>query len=282
MTLSTRQKMTAARMAQLPVLGARRLMGRGPITEVNRRGVRWELDLAEGIDFSIWLRGYFEPETVAAYRHLVRPGVTVLDVGANIGAHTLHLAVAVGPRGRVIAFEPTAPAFERLARNVALNPEIGDRIILQQTMLLGRADAALPEALVSSWPLLPRSQLDPIAPGRPQPTTGAISARLDDVLRSASISSVAFVKLDVDGFELDVLQGARRLLEQSAPLILLELAPTQVDATGRRVEDVLDLLADHGYRVATLRRRREVTLQVISNLRQTGAGINVLATPPTT
>jgi FkbM family methyltransferase len=281
MTFTTRQKMTAARMMQLPVLRARQLVDRGPMAEVTRRGVRWDLDLREGIDFSIWLRGYFEPETVATYRRLVRPGVTVLDVGANIGAHTLYLAGAVGSQGKVVAFEPTAPAFERLTHNVALNPEIADRITLQQTMLLATADSALPDRVVSSWPLLPRSQLDPVAPGRLQPTTGANSARLDDALRTVGISEVAFIKLDVDGFELDVLLGGKRLLEDSPPLILLELAPSQVDATGRRVEDVLDLLASHRYRVTTLR-RREVTHQMITKLRQTRAGINVLALPPTT
>jgi FkbM family methyltransferase len=271
--------MTVARIVQWPVLSARQLFGRGPLTQVSRGGAQWELDLREGIDFSIWLRGYFEPSTVATYRRLLRPGVTVLDVGANIGAHTMHLAIAAGPAGRVIAFEPAADTFDRLVKNIALNPHLGGRISVQRTMLLASRETPLPQEVVSSWPLLPRSQLDPIAPGRAQTTRGAAAARLDDALRSLGAITVDFMKLDVDGYELDVLQGAPRLLNESPPLILIELAPSHLDFIGRQVEDVLDLLATHRYRVETLRSGREVTSQTIAALRRSRASINALAIP---
>ena len=61
--------------------------------------INWRLDLLEGID----LLGSFEPLTVRAYRGIVRPGDTVLDIGANVGAHTLPLAQLVGETCRVIA-----------------------------------------------------------------------------------------------------------------------------------------------------------------------------------
>jgi len=277
MRLTTRQKMTLARAVQRPVLGARRLRGRGPRDRVRRGGVQWELDLREGIDFSIWLRGYFEPSTVKAYRRLVGPGDTVLDIGANVGAHTLHLATAVGPNGWVVAFEPSAEAFTRLTRNVALNPDVAPRVDLCQTMLLGSAQAALPDSVVSSWPLRPRSELDPVHPGRPKPTTGATVGTLDDTLESLGVLAVDFVKLDVDGFELDVLQGSGRLLEKSSPPILCELAPSVLDGLGRRVEDVLDLLASHRYRVQSLD-GNEVTAETLAALRRSRSSMNALAT----
>ena len=68
--------------------------------------------------------GAFEKRTVAAYSRLVRPGMTVIDIGANIGAHTLPLAKLVGPTGRVIAVEPTIWAVERLRANLDLNPPL--------------------------------------------------------------------------------------------------------------------------------------------------------------
>ena len=105
-------------------MAVRRMVGRGPLVETTRGGVRWNLDLGEGIDFAIWLRGCFEPSTLHALQRLVRPGATVLDIGANVGAHTLHLAAAVGSTGRVLAFEPVAESFRKLRTNVAANPSL--------------------------------------------------------------------------------------------------------------------------------------------------------------
>src|SRR5713101_4640646 len=97
---------------------ARKTFGLSNQTIVTRYGVRWNLDLDEAIDFSIFLLGLFERQTVQAYQRLVWPGNIVLDIGANIGAHTFHLARLVGPNGRVFAFEPTAFAFHKLLANI--------------------------------------------------------------------------------------------------------------------------------------------------------------------
>src|ERR1700732_2573671 len=112
--LTTRQKIALARTVQRPVIAWRGLATLGPVTTVRRRRVRWTLDLREGIDFSIWLLGAFELATVRAYERIVRPGDTVLDIGANIGAHVLHLARAVGAEGKVWAIEPTDYAINKL------------------------------------------------------------------------------------------------------------------------------------------------------------------------
>ena len=96
--LTTRTKIALARLIQRPLMMARRMFGQGHETIVRRRGVRWQLDLREGIDLSIYLLRAFEPSTLKAFERLVKPGMTVLDIGANIGAHTLHLARLVGDR----------------------------------------------------------------------------------------------------------------------------------------------------------------------------------------
>jgi hypothetical protein len=70
----------------------RRLGGRGMTTVCRRRGVRWELDLDEGIDLSIYLFGAYELRSLRAYAPLIRPGATVFDISAHIGARTLHFA----------------------------------------------------------------------------------------------------------------------------------------------------------------------------------------------
>lgn len=126
--LRTRQKIALATLAASAVRTARRMTGRGVTVTVLRDGFTWDLDLREGIDFAIYLLGRFEASTTRAYEGIVRPGDTVLDIGANIGAHTLPLARLVGPAGRVVAFEPTRYAHDKLLINLSLNAPLQERV----------------------------------------------------------------------------------------------------------------------------------------------------------
>src|SRR2546423_292610 len=83
-------------------------------------GITFDLDLSEVIDTSIYL-GRYEPDVTAAFERFCRPGDQVLDIGANVGAHTLRLAKLAGETGRVYAFEPMDYAYAKLIQNVALN-----------------------------------------------------------------------------------------------------------------------------------------------------------------
>ena len=74
------------------------------------------------------------------YQRIVRRGDIVLDIGANIGAHTLHLAQAVGAAGKVWAIEPTDYAMAKLKANIALNPGLAARIVCCQLMLVDRTE----------------------------------------------------------------------------------------------------------------------------------------------
>ena len=121
---STATKILIARMLYFLLHALRRPFGFRDQVVARRRGVVWNLDLREGIDLTIYVRGAFERDTLRALESLVREGATVLDVGANVGAHTLHLARLVGATGRVVAFEPTDFAMAKLRANLEANPEL--------------------------------------------------------------------------------------------------------------------------------------------------------------
>ncbi|MCM2256347.1 MAG: FkbM family methyltransferase [Vicinamibacteria bacterium] len=246
--LSTKQKIAIARLAQAVVMAARRLAGLGAETHVTRNGARFALDLREGIDFSIWLLGTFEPETVRCYQQLLRPGNVVLDIGANVGAHTLFLARAVGETGRVVAIEPTDYAFSKLSANCALNPELAERIQCVQAMLVASEDGA-PETprLYSSWPLAEERELHGIHQGRLMTTSGARARTLDSVARELALDRVDCIKLDIDGFECGMIRGAGEVLERWHPTIVMELAPYALREQGESLHALLGLLAGHGY-----------------------------------
>jgi FkbM family methyltransferase len=279
MILTTKAKMILARMAQRPVVGMRRLTGRGLSTVVRRRGVTWHLDLSEGIDFYIWLRGYFEPRTVAAYRSVIRPGDNVIDIGANMGAHTLHLAAAVGPSGHVLACEPTAHAFERLKVNIDANPSLAGQVHARQVMLLERRNASLPAAVISSWPLEKATDIHPTLMGRANSTLGATATTVDDLVAKLGMRHVELIKLDVDGYECEVLDGARDILEHHRPVIVSELAPGAFADRGRSVGELLDRFDAANYRLEPMGRRTAVDRSAVDRLERRGVSMNVIARP---
>lgn len=280
--LSTRAKISLARATAAPILLTRRLAGRGPEADVVRRGIRWRLDLREGIDFAIWLFGRFEGSTARAYGKLVRPGHVVLDVGANVGAHALPLARLVGPGGRVVCFEPTDFAFRKLVANAEANPDLAARMTLRQAMLVAAANGRVPERVFSSWPLTSGDDLHALHRGRRMTTRGARATTLDAALVEAGVTRVDFVKMDVDGHECGVLRGAAATLRQGPP-ILMELAPYVLDEAGASVEELIEILGAEGYMLAELGSGRRIPLdgKAIRALVPSGASMNVLATRTT-
>lgn len=178
---------------------------------------------------------------------LARPGGVVVDVGANIGAHTLPLARAVGPSGRVLAYEPTAFAYQKLLANMALNPDLASRITAVQAMLIGAPDEPATPAVYSSWPLRPAQDLHAEHLGRAMATEGARAVTLDDHLRELHVDRIDLVKIDVDGFECSVLRGAKDVLRRSRPVVVMEWAPYLHEAAGHRLEECLAVVRDLGY-----------------------------------
>ncbi len=245
--MRTTHKLAAMRVVHRVVAALRGAAGRPPNVRVRRRGLWWELDLAEAIDLSIYLLGGFELGVSGWLRRLTRPGDVVVDVGANIGAHTLPLARCVGPTGRVVAYEPTAFAFRKMTRNIALNPDLAPRVAAFQAMLVAREGEGAPAALYSSWPLRDRHDLHHQHEGRLMDTGGAQARTLDGHLAELGLGKVALVKVDVDGWECDVLRGAAATLERDRPLVVMEWAPYIHQEMGHRLGDCVSVLTSLGY-----------------------------------
>jgi len=151
--MKTVHKIRAARMIYHAVHAGRALLGQTDHATVVRDSLTYDLDLSEGIDLGIYLGNFYERQTRSALRKLVTPGSLVLDIGANIGAHTLHLAQLVGPDGQILAFEPTEFAFRKLRRNLDLNPFLGSRVELFHCFLTDNDGVSVPNDIYSSWPL---------------------------------------------------------------------------------------------------------------------------------
>jgi hypothetical protein len=203
-------------------VGARRLIRRlvEPAPGTTRRirigpagGITLTAEPAATASADVWV-GLFESEIARYVRRFCRPGTISVDVGANSGYYSLTFAQRC--RAPVVAYEPDPTARERLARNLDLNPRIAPWIDVRG-FAVGDSDG----------------------PG---------SVTLDADLAEAT--RVGLLKIDVDGAEVGVLAGARRLLVEGHPDVILETHSAELEAMCGR------LLIDAGYapRVITPRR----------------------------
>jgi FkbM family methyltransferase len=207
------------------------IRGRKTIATVD--GMIFELDLSELIDVCVYLQK-FEPDVTAAIEKLCRPGWVVLDIGANIGAHCLRLAKKVGNGGKVYAFEPTDYAYSKLLANISLN-DFGN-IFPYQLALSDRNLEQQEIEIKSSWRtdgnhVVTKSRVD--------------FRRLDDWLADHSIQAVDLIKLDVDGNEYPILNGARDLLRKFEPVILMEVGAWHFE---NERNNPVSLLSETGYK----------------------------------
>ena len=278
--MKTVHKIALARAAYLAVHGVRSIGGLGDNVVVTRRGIRYALDLRQGIDFSIYLQGHFEPAAAAAYERQITEGSLILDVGANIGAHTLNLSRVVGERGRVIAIEPTGYAFSKLKQNLAINPNLAQRVTAIQCFLAARDGDAAPDFVYSSWPLVGGKSLHPKHLGEPSATATVPTRSIDSLLAEyAPGRRVSFVKMDVDGHECDVLAGAKAMMDRDRPTFIMELAPYALTECGGSLGRLLGEFVSRGYSFFHERTGHPVVPDAakLSAAIGDGQGINVIA-----
>lgn len=227
------------RIVQLAVAWAPLLRSLGrPVVVRLKDGSRLLVDGTSQTGRIAFATGSYEPRTTALIRASVRPGDTVVDVGANIGYFSIVAARAVGAAGRVLAFEPVPAVRHALMENLGLNGvgavEVRDEALSRQSgevsFFVGPAQDT---GLGSLRALQHGTQI------RVQ------QRRFDDIFDRQS--RVALVKIDVEGGELGVLQGMEECLRRDRPEIVLEVTDEFLRALGASAEQLHRFLSDLGY-----------------------------------
>jgi FkbM family methyltransferase len=282
--LTTKTKVMLAALAYRVIAFSRGIAGKDNFATVRRGGLRWRLDLSEGIDFSIYLLGAFERSTMVTLQKLANPGDVVFDIGANIGAHTLGLARSVGPQGQVFAFEPTDFAFAKLKGNLALNPELEARTHSRQILLASEPSELSQKEIYASWPLAKDPSVHPKHRGRLAATRDATVDTLDRFTEREGIDRVNLIKIDVDGQELPVLQGGLNVLKKFRPLLVMEISPYIHAEHNNSFSTFVSLLRDTGYSLENAATWAPLPLDAsaLEALIPDGASINAIARPKST
>jgi FkbM family methyltransferase len=227
-----------------------RFAGRGPRPTPMPDGYTFPVDPGTLLGWNVHFFGSYEPEVRAEIKQRLRPGATAVDVGANVGWHALLMATLVGPAGRVFAFEPNDTTRARLAAAIHAN-RLG-QVVVDPRAVAERSGARPFEAPTAGelWD------------GTGRLTRGTAGGRvvecvtLDAFVADHGIDRLAFMKIDVEGWELSVLRGAAHTLRTLGPAIVFEYDPAYVARCGGSGDELTACLADAGYGLFALDPRR--------------------------
>jgi FkbM family methyltransferase len=208
------------------------------IVTAQRDGISYRLDLRQLIDDRIYYDGCFEEAAVDIFSKVVRAGMTVFDIGANIGAHTFHLARIVGETGRVYAFEPTSWAFQRFSTNLELNQELKN--IYAMNIALGDENVGRQEYQF-------RAQWRQDGEWVESEVGVAEFLTLDRFCQDSRLRKVDFIKHDVDGYETKILMGAAEILRRDRPVLIVEMSDFYQRLAGNSFEELATILDRFNY-----------------------------------
>lgn len=245
----------------------------GPVTTDWYFGLRFKHHLQGDMSQCTYVDGRYEPNEMFAMAQLIRPSMCVVDVGANAGIFTLMAARLAGPGGSVHAFEPSPRDRERLQANVALNalPNVS-----VHAMALGRA-AGKAVLAVSAAAHPGHNTLGGFAykeDARAYSVEVEVMS-LDDFARSAGLTRLDLLKIDVEGSETAVLEGAQESLRKFRPVIVAEAADASLRQMGSSANELIALLRASGYDVKVFGLSGSPEPLVGDRL----TGLNLLCTP---
>ena len=187
--------------------------------------------------------GELDPKISWVVDRTLREGDTALDVGANLGSVTIHMASRVGESGRIEAFEPQPRLCELVRSSLKVNGY--SQVVLNQTAL-----GAKKSSMRLSVPFDNAGAATLNVRGNDEKESIDVPVdRLDNVVKSRRLKQIALVKIDVEGFESLVLEGASGLLASSPPHVILFEEHGNIH---NQTPSSFQLLASYGYQIYAL------------------------------
>lgn len=203
-----------------------------------------------GVDEVIYKTGVWEPEIVELIETYLPQGGTFVDIGANIGFHSLFAADVVGDSGKVFSFEPLPRLQEQMKKSIVAN---GFKNIVVEPVALGFTSGTARLSLVDEN--IGASSLQDVAEDR------AVSAVVEVPVSPLDsygdrFSRLDLIKIDIEGSELEALKGGEAILHRFRPIIILEFSPHvyEKDRAGKSLE-LYSYLTGLGYIVTDIENR---------------------------
>jgi FkbM family methyltransferase len=222
------------------------LLGVDPLRIVELPGgARVEVDLRSRTEAQVFWNGSFEADYLECLNGLMdRIGGVVYDIGANVGLIAIPIAHHVRGRDRVVAFEPIAENHARLEANASLNRLTANDLLslpfglAAENRTLRMAREAAFGASTGNARLLRQDEM----PDSHSSAAAAVVRRLDDLAEELSLPVPTVIKIDVEGAEVGVLEGAQKTLRDARPVILGEFNSNLMPLFGTTFLDAAALL----------------------------------------
>lgn len=171
----------------------------------------------KGIERKLYLTGSYEKRLLKLPKVLVNPGDVIVDAGANIGLISIFCAIKAGNNGIVLSFEPHPETFPILQKNIAING------LSQITAFKNALGSSPGSARIYSNIQINRGAASLVEFQKDSPSFDIEILTLDDVLKQQNILHLNLIKIDVEGFEMEVLKGAEEILtKENGPILVVE------------------------------------------------------------
>lgn len=217
------------------------------IVDVQEFDGRFKLGASSHLLHRLLTHGFYEPELAAWARTNLDRNRDVIDVGANVGFFTVLLGRQLVGR-RVLAIEPSASALSRLQWNIAAN-SLADRVVVFSGLAARESGLAELKVFEGMEEYSCAGVAAHTAIHGQVPKIEQIQKSTVDALVAEHGLTPGFIKIDVEGFEMEVLRGAEETLRKHRPLILSELSDSLLRKNGSCAQEVVDLLRKHRYLV---------------------------------
>ncbi len=215
--------------------------GENALRQLNDQDTQLELDLSDWMEWHLYY-GFSDPSQENLLR-LCRPNDVVIDVGANIGATMVQTCQRVGNSGMVIGFEPDPKSFRKCQEHLSLN-----RCEHALVLPLGVGSEASKKVLRVRVPS--NQGMNQISPEGLETDGVSIQVTtLDSFVREKALKRLDVIKIDVEGYENEVLKGAQACLETFHPRLFIEIDDLNLKEHGSSPEEIYRRLESLGYRL---------------------------------
>lgn len=215
---------------------------RGTFREFTYNGVRLKADISDYIGYCLYFG--FKDEALEKLIKLAQPGNVVLDIGTNIGSTLLQFAKKIGENGKVYGFEPDAQNYNACLVNINLNS-----LHNVEVFNIGLGDETGTFTLVVDTETNRGGNRISLSNENNKNNSKIHVERLDDWIKDKNLSRIDLIKIDVEGFELNVLKGAEETIKKHTPVLFIELDDNNLKAVGNSASELIKFLENLGYSV---------------------------------
>lgn len=217
----------------------------------SRKGIHFKVDISDWLGYCAYFNIKNEPYDVLF--SLIKKNMTIIDVGSNIGFMALNMASLTGNNGIVYAFEPDWYNYTYLKNNIDLNQGLNIK-----SFQLGVGSTTEKRKLVVFNESNRGENKITLDPGTKSYSEISIIT-LDDFIEEKNIQRIDVLKIDTEGFEMNVLKGAKKLIERFKPILFVEIDEENIREQGSSAKEVIIHLINLGYTITSAQTQETVT-----------------------